>query len=442
MDITSITPDARGGVATGFSVSSFINTLSRSHTVVLLTIAAVLHFVLLIAQLPGRVTRFDFSVFYASAAAIRRGMNPYLVDLRQIGDPLHLEIWPLIHTTSTPTFLLCFMPFAYIPESTGYWIWFVISMTALAAAIVLMLGGAESGLPMPLKWVVADAILLYSPINDHIAFAQVQILILLMLVLVMRWLASGREVAAGLMLALAVMLRAFPLVLALYLIVTRRWRALFAMTMGLVLIAGITVAGLGSEIVRTFIDGAALTVSHHPVSLPINVALGTFVTRLFWHLFGTVLSPGLEVARKVVVICVELAILGFSVRATLRTAGGRDASLRAYGLWVVVSVILSPIAWVHYMGLFLLPFIQITFAANRGLCSRAAMWAVVASYFLIPLSIGLREPARNLGGDTLYFVVAECAFISVLLAYFVAYRFAIDNPPSERPAVAIGGDGL
>ena len=70
---------------------------------------------------------------------------------------------------------------------------------------------------------VVDAILLYSPLSDHIAFAQVQILILLMLVLAMRWLAIGREVAAGLMLALAAMLKAFPLVLALYLIITRRW---------------------------------------------------------------------------------------------------------------------------------------------------------------------------------------------------------------------------
>jgi hypothetical protein len=106
-------------------------------------------------------------------------------------------------------------------------------------------------------------------------------------------------------------------------------------------------------------------------------------------------------------------------------------------MWVVVSVILSPIAWVHYMVLFLIPFVQITLAAYRGSCSRSAVWAVVASYFLISLSIGLREPARHLGGDTLFFIVAECAFISVLLAYFAAYRCTTDNSSSESSVVPI-----
>jgi len=424
---TIVINKAREAVAPGFSIHSFVNTLSRKHTVVFLSGAALFHVILLISQLPKRVTRFDFSVFYASAVAMRHGMNPYLVDLRQFGDPLHLEIWPLIHTTSTPTFLLFFMPLAYVSERTAYWIWFLLTIVALAVAIALMIGGTESGLPTPLKWVLLDAVVLYSPLNDHLAFAQVQILILLMLVLVMRWLAAGREISAGLVLSLAIMLRAFPLVLALYLIITRRWRALLSMTIGLVVIGAITVGGVGWHIVRSFIDGAALTMSHHPVSLPINVAIGTFITRLFWYLFGPALSSGLESARKVTVILVELVMLGFSLRATLRTTLGRDSSLRAYGLWVVVSVMLSPIAWIHYMVLFLIPFIQITLAAHRGSCGPSAMWAVVASYFLIALSIGLREPSRRLGGDTLYFVIAECAFISVLLAYFAAYRFAIDD---------------
>jgi len=410
-----------------FSARSLVNTLCRPHMVVMLWIAAGFHLAILIADLPGRVTRFDFSVFYASAVAMLMGLNPYLADLSRIGDPLHLEIRPLIHTTSTPTFLLCFKPFGYLPELTAYRIWFAISVATFIAATVLLLGARDSGLTRPLKLVLAAAMMLYAPLGDHIADAQVQILILLMLVLVMRWLANGREVSAGLMLALAIALRAFPLVLAFYLMITHRWRALVSTAIGLTLIGIVTIAGLGWDIVRTFIVGAELTVSHHPVALPINVALGSFVTRLFWYLMGPALPSGLDFARKVAVACSAIAILGFSVRATLRTAGGRDANLTAYGLWVVVSVMLSPIAWIHYMVLFFIPFIQIAIAANRGACRPSAMWAVVASYFLISLSIGLREPARNLGGDTLYFVVAEGAFISVLLAYVAAYLFTIDD---------------
>jgi hypothetical protein len=58
-------------VAPGFSVRSFINTLSRPQTVVFLTIVAVFHLAVMIAQLTHRVGRIDFSVFYASAVAMR-----------------------------------------------------------------------------------------------------------------------------------------------------------------------------------------------------------------------------------------------------------------------------------------------------------------------------------------------------------------------------------
>lgn len=417
------------------SVRSFLQTLSRTHTVVLLSAVAFLHLILLIAHLRDRVTRFDFSIFFASAVAMRSGMNPYLADLRQIGDPLHLEIWPLIHTTSTPTFLLGFMPFGYVPEREGYWIWFGITIAAFSIALAFMLGGGKSGLPRSLNWVLLDAILLYPPLNDHLVFAQVQILLLLMLVLVMRALANGRDITAGVILALAVTLRAFPLVLALYLLVTRRWRALFSMTIGIAVIGSVTVAGIGWNIVRAFIKAAALCVNHGPVSVPINVALGAFVTRLFWYVFGPSLSSGVDLARKVAVILIDLAVVSFSLRATLRTAGGRDASLRAFGLWIVVSVMLSPIAWIHYMVLFLIPFVQITISANRGLCRSSAMWLVLASYFLIAISIGLREPALQFGGDALFFTVAECAFVSVLLAYFAAYCFVVDDVTEAPPTV-------
>jgi hypothetical protein len=412
-----------------FSATSLINTLCRPPMLVLLSLACAFHVVMLTVVAAGRTHRFDFSVFYASAVALRMGLNPYLIDLSRIGDPLGLEIRPLIHTTSTPTFLLCFEPLGYLPETVAYWIWFAINSIALGVAIVLLLQDRDGDLSRSQKWVLGIAMLLYAPLGDHIAFAQVQVLILLMLVLVMRWLASGREIAAGLMLAFAIMLRAFPIVLALYLLATRRWRTLAAMTVGIVVIGLVTTAGLGLNVMRSFLDGAMLTVSHHPVSLPINVAVAAFTTRLFWYAFGAALPAGLELARRTVVVIVELAIVGLGLQAASRAAGDRDADLAAFGLWVVISVMLSPIAWIHYMVLFLIPFAQIAIAANRGACRPSTMWLFVASYFLIAISIGLRNPAGRLGGEAWFLVVAECAFVSVLLVFAVAYRLVIDRLP-------------
>jgi hypothetical protein len=201
------------------------------------------------------------------------------------------------------------------------------------------------------------------------------------------------------------------------------------MTVGIVVIGLVTTAGLGLNVMRSFLDGAMLTVSHHPVSLPINVAVAAFTTRLFWYAFGAALPAGLELARRTVVVIVELAIVGLGLQAASRAAGDRDADLAAFGLWVVISVMLSPIAWIHYMVLFLIPFAQIAIAANRGACRPSTMWLFVASYFLIAISIGLRNPAGRLGGEAWFLVVAECAFVSVLLVFAVAYRLVIDRLP-------------
>ncbi len=419
------------GAPVSFSASSLIDTLCRPPMLALLSIACAFHLAMLTIVAAGRTHRFDFSVFYASAVAMRMGLNPYLIDLSRIGDPVGLEIRPLIHTTSTPTFLLCFEPFGYLPETVAYWIWFAINAVALGVAILLLLQDGTGGLSRSRKWVLGIAMLLYAPLGDHIAFAQVQVLILLMLVLVMRWLASGREIAAGLMLALTIMLRAFPIALAGYLLATRRWRALAAMSIGFVVIGIVTTAGLGLNVVRSFLDGAMLTVSHHPVSLPINVAVAAFTTRLFWYAFGAALPAGLEVARPTIVVIVELAILGLGLRAASHATGDRDADLAAFGLWVVIAVMLSPIAWIHYMVLFLIPFAQIAMAADRGACRPSTMWLFVASYFLVAISIGLRNPAGNLGGERWFLVVAECAFVSVLLAFAAAYRLVFDRLAGE-----------
>ena len=446
-EANSALQDRDNAATVPFSASSLINTLCRPPMLVLLSIACAFHLATLTVVAAGRMRRFDFSVFYASAVALRMGLNPYLIDLSRIGDPLGLEIRPLIHTTSTPTFLLCFEPLGYLPDTVAYWIWFAINAIALGVAIMLLLQDRIGGLSRSQKWVLGIAMLLYAPLGDHIAFAQVQVLILLMLVLVMRWLASGRQIAAGLMLALAIMLRAFPIVLALYLLATRRWRALAAMTIGVVVIGIVTTAGLGLNVMRSFLDGARLTVSHHPVSLPINVALAAFVTRLFWYAFGVALPASLEFARRAVIVILELAIVGLGLRAALRAAGDSEADLAAFGLWVVISAMLSPIAWIHYMVLFLIPFAQIAMAANRGACRPSTMWLFVASYFLIAISIGLRNPAGNLGGEGWFLMVAECAFVSVLLVFAAAYRLVVErlvgatekNPRASRlSARAIG----
>jgi hypothetical protein len=409
------------------SGSGLAATLRRPEMVVIVCLAAILHTAILFASLRDRVNRFDFSVHYSSALALRQNLNPYMIDLRRIGVPLGLEIWPLIHSSATPFFLLCFEPLAHVVPRTAYWIWFGLNVAVLVAVLVLMLGRREFGADRRMAWVIAAFVLMYPPLADHFAFAQAQILVLLMLVLMMRCLETRRDGVAGLILAMAAALRVFPSLFVIYFAVLRRWRALMCTLLGLVIIGIVTVLLTGPTIVEGFVAATISRAGENATSRPYDVSLSAFITRLFWYAFGYTLGPAMNLARLAVIACAEATVLIQALRATARGRSDQDRDGRAYMIWVVAAVMLSPVAWIHYMVLLLLPFVKIASAANQGRCSSRSVWAMVASYFLIALSIEGRAPAEAIGGAPLLLIVSEGAFVSLLLAFIAAYWFASDE---------------
>jgi glycosyl transferase family 87 len=128
------------------SAKGLSKTLLRPEVLVTLWLAAILHTGILLGSLPQRSNRFDFSVHYSSALALRQGLNPYTTDLGRIGGPLGLEIWPLIHSSATPFFLVCFEPLTVMPPHTAYWVWFGLNIIAFTVAVLLLFGDDGSGL--------------------------------------------------------------------------------------------------------------------------------------------------------------------------------------------------------------------------------------------------------------------------------------------------------
>jgi glycosyl transferase family 87 len=409
------------------SGSGLAATLRRPEMVVIVWLAAILHTAILFASLRGRVNRFDFSVHYSSALALRQNLDPYMIDLRRIGVPLGLEIWPLIHSSATPFFLLCFEPLAHMAPRTAYWIWFGLNVAALVTALLLILGRREFGTDRRMAWVIAAFALMYPPLADHFAYAQAQIVMLLMLILMMRCLETRRDGVAGLILAMAAALRVFPSLFVIYFAVLRRWRALMYTLLGLVIIGIVTVFLTGPAIVEGFVAATISRAGENATSRPYDVSLSAFITRLFWYTFGYTLSPAVNLVRLAVVGCAEAAVLILALRATTRAHFNQDRDGRAYMIWVVTAVVLSPVAWIHYMVLLVLPFIKVASVANQGRCSSRAVRAMVSSYFLIALSIEGRAPAEAIGGFPLLVIVSEGASVSLLLAFIAAYWFASDE---------------
>src|SRR5207248_2907196 len=99
-------------------------------------------------------------------------------------------------------------------------------------------------------------------------------------------------------------------------------------------------------------------------------------------------------------------------------ARDRDSKRRAFGLWIVTAVMLSPIAWVHYLVLGLIPFAFMAESTYEGAGQQLIIWVAAAAYIaaeLFPLSSAAATPRF------LRSILAESASVSVILMYVAAY---------------------
>jgi len=261
--------------------------------------------------------------------------------------------------------------------------------------------------------------------------------VLLLVVIAMRSLESGRERTAGAAIALASLLKVFPLAIAGYFLVRRRWRACAWTVGGLLAGCALTILAFGIERNSGFIAGTYVTRSAGFLARPANIALGSFVSRLFWYAAGSVaLDSALEWTRTVTVVAAELLLVALTVFATWpRVYGAREESTgavtgasRGFAVWVAAAIMLSPTAWIHYMVLLILPFMLIAAAGWSGKASPRALWLMAGSYAVITLSTALASGAQNslVEHAGLKAAIEECATLSLMLAYAATWFFAID----------------
>ncbi len=132
----------------------------------------------------------------------------------------------------------------------AFWIWTSLNVVALAVTLFMLLRLSTTGLSPSMGLTIAAMTLLYDPVAMNFEYAQRQIMILLLLVVAMRAMERDYDWLAGIMLATAGLLRAFPLLLMVYLALARRWRTLRCAVISLV--AGImTVVMVGAPCVTS-----------------------------------------------------------------------------------------------------------------------------------------------------------------------------------------------
>ncbi len=384
------------GRGAGFPVSRIF---SKPAVAGLLTVCAASSLLMLLFHMSGW-KMMDFSQFYVGGAALRRGIDPYRTSLVSLADQLGMSLGcchenatyaleapthgPLANKLSTccwsesiypPLFVACWMPLSYLSAHTVYRLWQGCQFFSLAALLYLLIAADRSLTPATRVSLASLGVLFY-PVYENIYMAQVQVPMLLGLIIVQRLLTRRADASAGLLLAFLAHMKLYPLVVAGYLVIRGRWRAIAWLGVGI--IAGAVLAGLaaGWPFVMEFpsrLRNLSNSIGQHSISAHVRDLLQ-------W------LAPGFpQKWTWLMVMLGQGAAIAVAGWCTFKSNTGLHDDAPAFSIWIVLAALLGP-GWSHYGVMLLMPFALIAACAiRREPVNPAIVWMVAFTYLLASL---------------------------------------------------------
>lgn len=305
----------------------------------------------------------------------------------------------------------------------AFWIWTGFNVFVLGCALFILVRSEWSGLNSSAIWMTIPLAILYAPVAIHFEYAQTLIVVLALLVCVMRAMECSMDRTAGILLAIAGLLRAFPLLLLVYLAITRRWRVLRWALVGLTIGGALTVA-LAGRAAFDFFEGIGWVTRPVMLRSPANLAIGAVVWRSFSYILGSPTGGLIDPIRRLTIGCIELGLLAVAIKVTW-PLNGHDPEWGGFSLWIVLAIMLSPVVWPFYLVLLLIPYSQIMIGAYSGRASMRAILMALGSYGIIGVT-------RTAGGslqilEPYHALLDQGALVSLLMAYVATYWFVTDN---------------
>jgi hypothetical protein len=326
----------------------------------------------------------DFAIFRRAGRAVVEGRSPYAPPT------LHFLAQGNYYVYPAP-FAYPFAAFAWMPERAGAVVFLIISTVAVGIAVRLL--GARD-------WRCYGAAILTVPMFG--AFALGAVGPLLLLLVAAGWRYRDRP-AGGILLALAAAAKLFLWPLLVWLVLTRRWRATAA--------SAATIAAVIGIWVLTDLHG----LTEYPTTLRV---LDESYRRASYSPQALALAFGASSAIAATV-SILLAALGVGVIFLMRWRE-RDAFVAA----VVVALFATPILWMHYLVLLIVPVLLFS--------PFLSVWWLV----LVPL---WATPTSDSAGERWRMLLTLAVIVIAASAPRLRWReYSEQSPPRSRPSRYVG----
>lgn len=282
-------------------------------------------------SLGGLQVPFDFAIFLGAGEAIRHGESPYVdpdVDISE-GQPAPYAYPPLLALLVTPLTLLP----EKVAGSSAPGVLFTLVLIACTGAALFVLGVMD--------WRCYPVALLYPPTLENVEYGAIGPILALLVAL--GWRYRDRVPGAAAAVGCGVALKVFLWPLVVWLAATRRWKAAAAATAIAVGLALVTWAVIGFRglagyptLVRRLADVEAQN-SYSTFAVLQALDVPEFAARVL-----------------VVAACAMLLVLAWRA-GRAPDLDGDERDRRSLTLVLAAGLVLTPILWLHYLVLLVVP---------------------------------------------------------------------------------------
>lgn len=367
----------------------------------------------------------DFIQEYLMARAVISGVDPY-IPLPDLADvllgplPVTLLPHPNVHP---PAGALLSLPFGLLEYQTAAMVWLIFEFICLAGSAYLLLRHMLKKVKPVYIFVSLTLLLLWSPVKDELSVGQLMSLLLLLLTGSWLTLRRNKDVWGGVLLGIVLSIKLIGWTIVLYLLLKRRWKAVFASGLIFILANGLSGILIGFDNVINYYlvvgsSAAALYMNHER-----NISVWTLGYRLFDGTYSnaafSIEAPPMIFLPTIAPVISGIFVIGLLVIILWKTHKSNDFDL-AYGNLICANIVLTPIAWSHYYILALIPLvILITFLIKTKLLNNYVKWFTLVSVTLF-LAFGLRSAVLLLSGQSLVPTVeARTSFVVAIITYFL-----------------------
>lgn len=345
---------------------------------------AVLILVLLIfintyAQIP---TSSDFLKFYSSIRFLHRDQSIYKpLNLESIPSDIPIDpelVSDFIGPNLNPPFqTLLLSPLGLFSYGYAYWIWSLLSITMGLISVCLIWNAYHEEFPISHVFELSIVFLVFFPTILTIILGQFSAILLFLITIAWISARKGQERNAGITLGVALSLKIFTGLFIPVFIVQRRWKLLiwYIGTFFIVNVISMLIIGLDEHIeyLRTVSSITWYASSWNP-------SLMGFLSRIFggFENISIIDAPRIGITLYYIVSILLVSILLWFTKIKDDDIFRFDL---IYGLTIVSILIISPLGWIYYYELMILPLV-VAWYQSKEVGEKSLRWFLIAAWIL------------------------------------------------------------